>query len=100
MAAIVERWRSSPPTMLAGHAVTTRTDLALGSDQLPPTDGVVLRAGRPVRVIIRPSGTEPKLKAYLEVTTPPCDVVDLAVARADAEHTMELLRREVAAFCS
>jgi phosphomannomutase len=37
---------------------------------VPPTDGVLLELGDLGRVIVRPSGTEAKLKAYLEVTPP------------------------------
>ena len=54
------------PTELAGIAVVGREDLAEGR-KLPPTDGVVLDLADGARVIVRPSGTEPKIKAYLEI---------------------------------
>ena len=47
-------------------------DLAHGWAQLdlPPTDGVLLLTEADDRVVVRPSGTEPKLKCYLEVVLP------------------------------
>ena len=41
-------------------------DLALGSDALPPTDGLRIMLSSGSRIIIRPSGTEPKVKLYGE----------------------------------
>jgi phosphomannomutase len=61
--------RSAPPKELAGLAVTMLDDLSLGSPSLPPTDGLRLSLEGGARVVIRPSGTEPKLKCYLEVVT-------------------------------
>ncbi|MGD7704912.1 phospho-sugar mutase [Microlunatus sp. Y2014] len=66
---IMERLRATPPTQLAGQPVTC-TDLADGGDDLPPTDALVL-TGDSVRVVVRPSGTEPKLKCYLQVRERP-----------------------------
>ena len=64
MRAAVDRLAASPPAALAGVPVTEVEDLRLGG-RLPPTDGVVVR-GEGVRLIVRPSGTEPKLKCYGE----------------------------------
>lgn len=61
--------RSAPPKELAGLAVTRLDDLSLGSPELPPTDGLRLSLEGGARVVIRPSGTEPKLKCYIEVVT-------------------------------
>ena len=58
--------RSSPPATLAGAAVTSVEDLSDGVDGLPPTEGLRYRTADEARVIVRPSGTEPKLKCYLE----------------------------------
>ena len=58
--------RSNPPEQIAGLAATF-TDLNLGSELLPPTDGLRFDLADSSRVIIRPSGTEPKLKCYLQV---------------------------------
>jgi phosphomannomutase len=61
------RLRAAPPTALGGLAVEQVDDLATGSADLPPTDGVRLHLASGGRVVVRPSGTEPKLKCYLEV---------------------------------
>lgn len=76
----VARLRQAPPAVLAGRAVIGVDDLALGVDGLPATDGVRLRLADG-HVIVRPSGTEPKLKCYLELVIP---YDDGAAARAAA----------------
>ncbi len=65
-AAVKERAVSVDPTDVGGVAVASREDLSLG-ERLPPTSGVVLHLEDESRIIVRPSGTEPKIKAYLEV---------------------------------
>ncbi|MEY4743895.1 MAG: hypothetical protein RIR34_1234, partial [Actinomycetota bacterium] len=57
--------RQNPPETIDGSAAAF-TDLALGTDALPPTDGLRFDLADGRRVIIRPSGTEPKLKCYLQ----------------------------------
>jgi phosphomannomutase len=84
MAPLVAKVRSAPPTSLAGVAVT----------QDNPAPDIVRLRGEGVRVVVRPSGTEPKVKAYLEVVTPVTGD-DLAPARADAESRLSALREEV-----
>ncbi|GAA1712144.1 phospho-sugar mutase [Isoptericola hypogeus] len=64
------RLRSAPPRSLGGAGVAQVLDLSAGVDGLPPTDGVVLLAADDTRVVVRPSGTEPKVKCYLEVVEP------------------------------
>jgi phosphomannomutase len=63
----MERLRTTPPTSLGGLGVESVDDLSLGSAALPPTDGLRYHLADGARVIVRPSGTEPKLKCYLEV---------------------------------
>lgn len=87
------RLRATPPGLLTGERVDV-VDLAAGTAQLPPTDGLVF-TGERVRAVVRPSGTEPKLKCYLQVRLPPGSG-DLAVARAEASALMARLRAEVA----
>ena len=59
--------RAAPPAELGGAAVTAVHDLAAGGSHLPPADVVVLELfGMEARVIVRPSGTEPKMKVYAE----------------------------------
>jgi phosphomannomutase len=61
------RFRSAPPTALAGHAIEAVVDLSRGDGGLPPSDVLVFKLAGGRRVIMRPSGTEPKLKSYYEV---------------------------------
>jgi phosphomannomutase len=61
--------RSAPPEELAGLAVLELDDLSQGSPGLPPTDGLRMSLEGGARVVVRPSGTEPKLKCYIEVVT-------------------------------
>ena len=67
---MMERLRAAPPTTLLGSAVVSNQDLSQGAVEttgLPPTEGVLLLSEDDTRVVVRPSGTEPKLKCYLEV---------------------------------
>jgi phosphomannomutase len=61
------RFRGAPPPYLAGHTVEQVVDLSRGEGGLPPSDVLVFKLAGGRRVIMRPSGTEPKLKSYYEV---------------------------------
>jgi phosphomannomutase len=76
----MDRLRATPPESLGGLAVEQVDDLSAGSEDLPPTDGLRYRLAEGGRVVVRPSGTEPKIKCYLEVVIPvtPEDGVDAA----------------------
>ncbi len=87
--------RAAAPGTLGEAAVRGVTDLAQGGE-LPPTDALILRLDG-ARVVLRPSGTEPRLKAYLEVTEPVAPG-DLAGARRRAESRMIPLRIAVEAL--
>lgn len=80
---IMERLRSRPPASAAGVDVVRAEDL-LRDGALPPTDGLRYHLADDSRVIVRPSGTEPKLKVYLEVIEPVDDGVKPARSRAAA----------------
>ena len=69
----MQRLRTHSPSVLGGLAVEHVDDLALGDGGLPPTEGLRYRLADGARVIVRPSGTEPKLKCYLEVVVPVLD---------------------------
>ncbi|WP_377321319.1 phospho-sugar mutase [Pimelobacter simplex] len=94
--AAMGRLRDAPPTTLGGSAVTGADDLTAGSAELPPTDGLRYRTADGSRVVVRPSGTEPKLKCYLEVVVPVVDG-DVATARAEAATRLTALRTDIAA---
>lgn len=87
--AMMQRIRTAPPQQLAGSPVVETQDLAEGSVQttgLPPTEGMLLLCEDDTRVIVRPSGTEPKLKCYLEV-------VEQVAADADQKAMGQVRRR-------
>ena len=87
------RLRADPPTSLGGRDVVRMDDLENGGDGLPPTDGLHFTL-KDARVIIRPSGTEPKLKCYLQVVVPVTGDIDQARARAQSE--LDAIRASVA----
>jgi phosphomannomutase len=97
MQAAVDALAASPPASLAGAAVTEVEDLRLGR-RLPPTDGIVLR-GEGVRLVVRPSGTEPKLKCYAEAVVPVTGG-DVAAARAQGAARVEALLDEAVGLVS
>ena len=96
--AAMERLRSDPPTSLGGFAVEGVDDLADGSADLPPTDGLRFRLAERSRVVVRPSGTEPKVKCYLEVVVPVEAGEDGAVdaARIVAVQRLDAIRHDLA----
>jgi phosphomannomutase len=93
IAAGMARLRADPPATIGGFDVLRMDDLEQGGDGLPPTDG--LRFTLPeARVVVRPSGTEPKLKCYLQVVVPVSGSV--AGAREVAGRRLDTLRAAVA----
>jgi phosphomannomutase len=106
-AGIMARLRTAHPAALAGEPVTGYHDLSAGPGEaggagagrpvgprLPPADVLIYRLPG-ARVVIRPSGTEPKLKAYLEIVEP-TTAGTLAAARAAAAERLGPLRAAVA----
>jgi phosphomannomutase len=97
--------RSSPPTKLLGLSVTEVDDAAAGTRRtadgrvanldLPPADVLVWRAGERVRVVVRPSGTEAKLKVYLEIVSPVGELGDVVAARNSAADDLRRLKRDL-----
>ncbi|MGA5201629.1 phospho-sugar mutase [Streptomyces variegatus] len=94
IAAAMRRLREQPPTELAGLPVIRTDDLTKGTAGLPPTDGLRYTLDG-ARVIVRPSGTEPKLKCYLEVVVPVGSHKDLPAARAKATEVLESIKRDL-----
>ena len=89
IAEAVAALRTHPPDELAGLPVDEAVDLAEGVDGLPPTEGILLRLPG-ARVIVRPSGTEPKVKCYLQVVRS-VDGAGLAIAREEAGTILDRL---------
>ncbi|MEM9714765.1 MAG: phospho-sugar mutase [Actinomycetota bacterium] len=90
MSALMDRYRSTPPESLGGRRVDAVRDFAAED---PPTDAVMFTAGS-IRLTVRPSGTEPKMKLYCEVVEP---VVgdDLDAARDRASGALERVRSDL-----
>ncbi|MFL6101014.1 MAG: phospho-sugar mutase [Actinomycetales bacterium] len=90
--------REAPPTSLGGSDVVQLDDLEHPTGELPPTDGLRFVMADGSRVVARPSGTEPKLKCYLEVIVPVAATGDgAATARRTAADALARLRADVAA---
>ncbi|MGH3520675.1 MAG: phospho-sugar mutase [Haloechinothrix sp.] len=88
--ALMARLRAYPPTALCGVEVAVE-------DLLPRTDALRM-TGSGVRLVVRPSGTEPKLKAYLEVVHSVAAADTLHAAKAAAQQAMATLRQNVASL--
>ncbi|HEY0718693.1 MAG TPA: phospho-sugar mutase, partial [Streptosporangiaceae bacterium] len=107
-AALLAAARNAPPLSLLGQPLVAVDDLGLGLRTradgakdplaLPRSDAIIWRATAGTRVAIRPSGTEPKVKIYLQVVLPVADQDDLGPAgplRAQAARRLADLRQEV-----
>jgi phosphomannomutase len=104
-AALLEAARAQPPISLLGEPVTVIDDLGLGLRcredgtkdplALPRSDVIIWRCGAGTRVALRPSGTEPKVKFYVQVVLPAAGRGDLAPLRARAARRLAELREEV-----
>ena len=86
---ILSNLRSNTPSTLAGFTVTRFDDLERPSDGLPPTNGVRFSLAGNIRIIVRPSGTEPKVKCYLEV---------ICATENESVTTLDLLEKAMRAF--
>jgi phosphomannomutase len=87
---VMARLRAEPPRLVGGEPVEVIDLLERRGQQR--TDALIY-TGERVRVAIRPSGTEPKIKAYLEIRLPPSD--DVPAARAVAARLLDELRADV-----
>jgi phosphomannomutase len=92
--AVLSQLRGNHPTAIAGYAVTKYEDLLIPKDGLPPTNALRLFLDDGIRIIIRPSGTEAKLKCYIEVVRPSGSQSD----KSTAEETINSLRTELLAI--
>ncbi len=81
---VMGRLRTNRPTSIAGFEITGFDDLEEPSDGLPPTNGIRLWLAGKYRVIVRPSGTEPKIKCYIEVVEPTAEAALPIVATIES----------------
>ncbi len=89
---IMEQLRSEPPTAIGGFVVERYQDLNRPDSELPQSDVLIYRLQGRHRVIVRPSGTEPKLKSYYEVCEPVAADEPVAAAEQRARQTLQTLR--------
>jgi len=88
MEATMRRLATEPPATLASRPVSAVDQPAPGVVRLQLADGT--------RVVVRPSGTEPKLKSSVEVVVDAG--ADLAATRARAESDARAVRASLASF--
>jgi phosphomannomutase len=93
IAAALGRLLAEPPSALAGIEVTDVVDHRAGG-ALPPAEAVTLHLADGSRVVVRPSGTEPKLKVYVHVREPVGSADDLVAARASADRRLTAMLQE------
>jgi len=95
--AIMSRLRAEPPSSVGGIRVERIEDLADGFGALPPSDvlRIVLEGG--ARVMVRPSGTEPKLKVYIDAVGTEGSVEERRAAASAAVAALEAGMRELTA---
>ena len=91
---LLGRLRTATPDRLGGLDVVQVDDLGAGSADLPPTPGLRLRLSGGARVVVRPSGTEPKVKCYFEVVLDPVDGVP--ATRVAAAERLDAIRSDLA----
>jgi phosphomannomutase len=89
---LMARFRTAPPRELAGAAIEQIVDLSRGEGGLPPADVLVFKLAGGRRVIMRPSGTEPKLKNYYEVRVEVATGESIASARTRGAAELASLR--------
>jgi phosphomannomutase len=93
-AQVMRRLRGAPPGELGGAPVTALVDLAASDGTR--ADVLILRLPG-ARVVLRPSGTEPKIKCYIEITEPLAGR-SLPAARGAAAERLAPLRHALAAL--
>ena len=89
-------WRASPPEHIGEFNVIEVIDLLISESDLPPTDALVINLSNG-RIVIRPSGTEPMVKVYIEVTESVIND-DVRSAERSADHKIEDLLHGVSSL--
>ena len=101
--AVMNRLRTHPPAGIGNREVVARSDLSVGRRwdaagehalELPTSDVLVFELADELRVCIRPSGTEPKLKCYFDARTDKVPDESWNATRARAVHTLDGLRND------
>ncbi len=91
VAETIDRWQGEPQPHLSRTDTSSRNVLILKLENLPET--------RSIRITVRPSGTEPKFKIYIEVLGRPFDLSAMESAKAQIVGIQERLERAFMAYC-
>ncbi len=83
MKELMHRLRNNPPSHVAGQPIDRIEDYLKGKDGLPPSDVLRLWLKDQTKLVIRPSGTEPKIKIYAEVVEKTTDDLPAQIIRCD-----------------
>lgn len=85
-AVLMARIRANPPTAIGPYAIDKTTDFLIDKTGLPPSDLLAYHLEGGHRILVRPSGTEPKVKVYFEAVLPMAqgEALEAAEARTDA----------------
>jgi phosphoglucomutase/phosphomannomutase len=87
----IDRWEGPPQPHLSRTDTSSRNVLIFHLTAPPDT--------RSLRVTVRPSGTEPKVKMYIEIMGLPCETAQLAAARKQIEAVCDKLEKQFMQFC-
>lgn len=109
IALIMDHMRNNDIKSLNGFNVNKKTDLWEGSPFLSPTDKASrnvlifqvdnLPNTQSIRIIVRPSGTEPKVKVYVEVSGKPCNLENLQSKKEEIANVSEDLEKAFMLYC-
>lgn len=86
-----DRWEGDPQPHLSRTDTSSRNVLIFTLENQAPT--------RSIRVTVRPSGTEPKIKMYFEVFGRPCSTNQITTAKAEIQDICQRLERAVMQYC-
>jgi phosphoglucomutase/phosphomannomutase len=87
----IDRWEGPPQPHLSRTDTSSRNVLIFHLTAPPDT--------RSLRVTVRPSGTEPKVKMYIEIMGLPCETAQLTTARKQIEAVCDKLEKQFMQFC-
>ncbi|HOO75000.1 MAG TPA: phospho-sugar mutase, partial [Tepiditoga sp.] len=80
---IMSKMKKEPPVKISGIKLTESVDYNVGIEELPKSDVVELRYSGKIKLIARPSGTEPKIKFYIMVNSPDEKTADEIIKQAE-----------------
>ena len=87
----IDRWQGEPQPHLSITDTASRNVLIFKIDRLPDT--------KSIKVTVRPSGTEPKIKMYFEVYGEPCDLENIDVEKKKIVEIRNRLERALMLYC-